>query len=111
MEGEKMKNITKKEFDVIKALKMENVAVVDTSTGSREEFYYDVDHLGNRKRIVTGYTPWPIAFSDIRFISEAYEKWELEQEGKDVFDYNIYGCPSDKDVRIGNFTQSKLEVN
>jgi len=28
-----------------------------------------------------------------------------------VLVYNIYGCQSDKDVRIGNFTQSKLEVN
>ncbi len=28
-----------------------------------------------------------------------------------VLVYNIYGCPSELDVRIGNFTQSKLEVN
>ena len=28
-----------------------------------------------------------------------------------VLVYNIYGCPPDMDVRIGNFTQSKLEVN
>jgi len=34
----------------------------------------------------------------------------LEQEGKDVFDYNIYGCPSGKEVRIGNFTQSKIST-
>ena len=39
------------------------------------------------------------------------EKINDEQEGKDVFDYNIYGCPSELDVRIGNFTQTKLEVN
>jgi len=28
-----------------------------------------------------------------------------------VLVYNIYGCPKDMDVKIGNFTQSKLEVN
>ena len=28
-----------------------------------------------------------------------------EQEGKDVFEYSVYGSPQQK---IGNFTQSKL---
>jgi len=42
---------------------------------------------------------------------DSVKRYILEQEGKDVFEYNIYGCPSDKDVRIGNFTQTKLEVN
>jgi len=42
---------------------------------------------------------------------DSVKRYILEQDGKDVFDYNIYGCPKDMDVRIGNFTQSKLEVN
>ena len=42
---------------------------------------------------------------------DSVKRYILEQEGKDVFNYNIYGCPSDIDAKIGNFTQSKLEVN
>ena len=33
------------------------------------------------------------------------------REAEESFEYNIYGCPEGMDVRIGNFVQSKLEVN
>jgi uncharacterized protein YnzC (UPF0291/DUF896 family) len=46
-----------------------------------------------------------------KFLQDMKNVYILEQGGKDVFEYNIYGCPSDMDVKIGDFTQSKLEVN
>lgn len=42
---------------------------------------------------------------------DAVARYISEQEGKDVFEYNIFACPPDKNIRIGDFTQSKLEVN
>jgi len=36
---------------------------------------------------------------------EAVRRYINEQEGKDVFEYSVFGSPNQK---IGNFTQSKL---
>jgi len=36
---------------------------------------------------------------------EAVKRYIQEQEGKDVFEYSVFGSPSQK---IGNFTQQKL---
>ena len=65
-------------------------------------------NFGNGSQFCDGYT---ICGSAGHVSQDSVKRYILEQEGKDVFDYNIYGCPSDKDIRIGNFTQSKLEVN
>jgi len=42
---------------------------------------------------------------------DAVARYIAEQEGKDVFEYSIFGCPPDKNICIGDFTQSKLEIN
>ena len=39
---------------------------------------------------------------------EAVKKYIQEQQGKDVFEYNVYGNPNQK---IGDFTQTKFTVN
>jgi hypothetical protein len=36
---------------------------------------------------------------------EAVKRYIQEQEGKDVFEYSVFGSPQQK---IGNFTQTKL---
>jgi len=36
---------------------------------------------------------------------EAVKRYIQEQEGKDVFEYSVFGSPQQK---IGNFTQQKL---
>ena len=38
---------------------------------------------------------------------EAVKRYIQEQEGKDVFEYSVFGSPEQK---IGNFTQTKLGV-
>ena len=38
---------------------------------------------------------------------EAVKRYIQEQEGKDVFEYSVFGSPQQK---IGNFTQTKLGV-
>jgi|GEM_PF-5291988 len=38
-------------------------------------------------------------------MQEAVKRYILEQEGKDVFEYSVFGSPQQK---IGNFVQTKL---
>jgi hypothetical protein len=66
--------------DVIDALEAANVAAVDTSTGKGEQTVDAEDMLRGKHKKVVGYIDWPIDFEDIRFISEALEKWEREHE-------------------------------
>ena len=85
----------------------------NTSIQLRRVFPY-LKYLGYQKHIKRFPNLWARGYycgSAGHVSQDSVKKYILEQEGKDVFDYNIYGCPSDKDVRIGNFTQSKLEVN
>lgn len=40
---------------------------------------------------------------------DAVSRHIAEQEGRDVFDCNVYSCHPARDVKIGNFTPGKLK--
>ena len=85
----------------------------NTSIQLRRVFPY-LKYLGYQKHYKRFPSLWARGYycgSAGHVSQDSVKRYILEQDGKDVFDYNIYGCPSDKDVRIGNFVQSKLEVN
>jgi len=85
----------------------------NTSIQLRRVFPY-LKYLGYKKHYKKFSSLWARGYycgSAGHVSQDSVKKYILEQEGKDVFDYNIYGCPPDMDVRIGNFTQSKLEVS
>ena len=94
-------------FKIVKQLKG------NTSIQLRRVFPY-LKYLGYQKHYKKFPSLWARGYycgSAGHVSQDSVKRYILEQEGKDVFDYNIYGCPKDMDVRIGNFTQSKLEVN
>ena len=98
---------THRPCDIVKQLKG------NTSIQLRRVFHY-LKYLGYQKHYKRFPYLWARGYycgSAGHVSQDSVKKYILEQEGNDVFDYNIYGCPSDKDVRIGNFTQCKLEVN
>ena len=43
--------------------------------------------------------------SELDVSQEAVKRYIMEQQGKDVFEYNVFGS---KTQTIGNFTQTKL---
>lgn len=58
----------------------------------------------NRKIIFTRLLTYVAAYI---VVQEAVKRYINEQQGKDVFEYNVFGSPNQK---IGNFTgQQKLE--
>ena len=98
---------THRPCDIVKQLKG------NTSIQLRRVFPY-LKYLGYQKRYKKFPSLWARGYycgSAGHVSQDSVKRYILEQEGKDVFDYNIYGCPEGMDVRIGNFTQSKLEVN
>jgi len=91
-------------FKIVKQLKG------NTSIQLRRVFPY-LKYLGYQKHYKKFPSLWARGYycgSAGHVSQDSVKKYILEQEGKDVFDYNIFGCPPDMDVRIGNFTQSKL---
>ena len=71
----------------------------------------DLKYLGYKKHYKRFPSLWARGYycgSAGHVSQDSVKRYILEQEGKDVFDYNIYGCPSGMDIRIGNFTQSKI---
>lgn len=93
--------------DIVKQLKG------NTSIQLRRVFPY-LKYLGYQKHIKRFPSLWARGYycgSAGHVSQDSVKRYILEQNGKDVFEYNIYGCPPDMNVRIGNFTQSKLEVN
>ena len=85
----------------------------NTSIQLRRVFPY-LKYLGYQKHYKKFPSLWARGYycgSAGHVSQDSVKRYILEQNGKDVFDYNIYGNPEGMDVRIGNFTQSKLEVN
>jgi putative transposase len=94
-------------FKIVKQLKG------NTSIQLRRVFPY-LKYLGYQKHIKRFPSLWAKGYycgSAGHVSQDSVKRYILEQEGKDVFEYNIYGCPSDMDVKIGNFIQTKLGVN
>ena len=98
---------TQRPCDIVKQLKG------NTSIQLRRVFPY-LKYLGYRKHYKKFPSLWARGYycgSAGHVSQDSVKRYILEQDGKDVFEYNIYGCPPDKNICIGDFTQSKLEVN
>lgn len=94
-------------FKIVKQLKG------NTSIQLRRVFPY-LKYLGYQKHVKRFPSLWARGYycgSAGHVSQDSVKRYILEQEGKDVFEYNIYGCPSELDVKIGNFIQTKLGVN
>jgi len=90
-------------FKIVKQLKG------NTSIQLRRVFP-DLRYLGYKQHYGKGYDSlWAIGYycgSAGHVSQEAVKKYILEQQGKDVFEYSVFGSPQQK---IGNFTkQAKL---
>lgn len=96
---------TMRPCDIVKQLKG------NTSIQLRRIFPY-LKYLGYQKHIKCFPSLWARGYycgSAGHVSQDAVARYIAEQDGKDVFEYNIYGCPPDMDFKLGNFTQSKLE--
>jgi len=71
----------------------------------------DLRYLGCKQHFGKGFDSlWAIGYycgSAGHVSQEAVKRYIQEQEGKDVFEYSVFGSPQQK---IGNFTQTKLRV-
>jgi len=69
----------------------------------------DLRYLGYQKHFGKGFDSlWAIGYycgSAGHVSQEAVKRYIQEQEGKDVFEYSVFGSPEQK---IGNFTQTKM---
>jgi len=69
----------------------------------------DLKYLGYKQHFGKGFDSlWAIGYycgSAGHVSQEAVKRYIQEQEGKDVFEYSVFGSPQQK---IGNFTQTKM---
>lgn len=73
--------------------------------------FKDLIFLGFQKRYKAFPSLWARGYyvgSAGHVSQDAVKRYILEQQGKDVFEYNVYG--GHKDQKIGDFTQTKLFV-
>ena len=89
-------------FKIVKQLKG------NTSIQLRRCFK-DIRYLGYKQHFGTGFKKlWAKGYycgSAGHFSQEAVKRYIQEQEGKDVFEYSVFGSPQQK---IGQFAQTKL---
>ena len=77
--------------------------------------FKDIRYLGFKKHFGNGFDNlWARGYyigTAGHVSQEQVKRYILEQDGKKVFDYDIYECPEEKkgQLKIGNFTQTKLE--
>jgi REP element-mobilizing transposase RayT len=71
--------------------------------------YENLKYLGYKQHFGNGFDSlWAIGYycgSAGHVSQEAVKRYIQEQEGKEIFEYSVFGSPQQK---IGDFTQSKL---
>ncbi len=77
--------------------------------------FKDIRYLGFKKHFGDGFKNlWARGYycgTAGHVSQDAVKRYILEQDGKSVFEYDIYDCPKDLKgkLKVGNFTQTKLE--
>lgn len=85
-------------------------SIKNLSLSKKRRVFPDLKYLGYKQHYGKGFSNlWATGYycgSAGHVSQEAVKRYILEQQGKDVFEYSVFGNPNQK---IGNFTQTKLQ--